>query len=143
MFDCNLVKCVEGGKHRATNPGSVLAMQSSLDFDISLCLTTGEISQFIIKSLWEPLEQGGTSCKNHIVVKTHLQVLVTFFNRMESQISDTTLAFLELWMSDTHKRRFKDALGGCDSLMIVDFDNFTSRKLIRPLLKSKWVFSAA
>ena len=116
-------------------------MQDRVDLNICLGLATSKVPQLIVKSLWESLEQSSTSSKHNIVIETDLEVLITLLNRVVGKSCNTTVTVLQLRMALSNKSWLEDALSSCDSLVMVDLNDVSSWKFIRPLLDREWVVS--
>ena len=109
-------------------------MQDRVDLNICLGLATSKVSQLVVESLWESLEQSCTSSKDNIVIETDLEVLVTLLNRVVGKSCDTTVTVLQLRVALSNQSWLEDALSGCDSLVMVDLNDGSSWKFIGPLL---------
>ena len=74
LGDGHLSESVEGGKHRATNPCSVLSVQGSSDDNLSLCIILRQVAKLIFESLWEVSHESSTASQHNVIVKVNFQI---------------------------------------------------------------------
>jgi len=68
LLDGGAAEGAERSEHRATDPGGVLSVQSSLNINIGLCACFGVLANFCVKSIRESSHECGTTGKHNVIV---------------------------------------------------------------------------
>ena len=133
LGDGHLSESVEGGKHRATNPCSVLSVQGSSDDNLSLCIILRQVAKLIFESLREVSHESSTASQHNVIVKVNFQIGVTFLDRAVCELGDTSLASIELGVGNLNDSRVEHALSSCDTFALVDFDDLAAWQFVRTI----------
>lgn len=136
LLDGGAAEGAERSEHRATDPGGVLSVQSSLNINIGLCAILSKLANFCVKSIRESSHERGTASKHDVIVEINFQVAVALLNRVEGNLRNTIfvgLVRVTLWVE-------KD-LRGKDALSLVDLNDLAGGQLVLALLLVEAVFS--
>jgi hypothetical protein len=111
----------------------VLSVQVGEDVNFSFGVFLGQLSNFVVETLLEARQHGGTSREDDVVVKVRFQVSVALIDRIEGDLSDA-------WLVNSCDGRVEEDLGGLEPFVVIDLDDLLRvGQFVRPLLFGKRV----